>query len=94
MQTPSLRNVMFSTTAVSQLRRPPRRQRVRHQACPVMRQGFYTHNRIKEELVAAVSHPVGRQITQWLPQANQATLCEPRIQMDHLQHLAQEALVC
>jgi hypothetical protein len=30
--------------------------------------------------------------TQWLPQASPITLWEPR--GDHLQHLAQEALVC
>ena len=84
---------MFSTPAASQLHGPPRRQQVLHQGCLEMRQGFYTHNRITEELVAAVSH-LDRQITQWLPQVNQTTLWEPRGRMDHLQHLAQEASVC
>ena len=80
---------MYNTPTASQLLRPPRRQRDRRQGCLEMRQGFYTHNRIKEEL-AEVSH-LDRQITQWRPQASPTTL------WGHLgvrrQHLAQGVLV-
>ena len=84
---------MFSIPAESQLHTPPKRQKVHRQGCLGMRQGFCTHNRIKGELAEEVNHP-GRQITQWRPQVNQTTLWDPRGRMDHLQHLAQEALVC
>ena len=83
---------MFSTPAASQLHRPPRRQKVLHQACLEMRQGFYTHNRIKEEPEEEVSPPADHQINQWLPQANQTIPWE--LLGDHHQRLEQEVLLC
>ena len=54
-----------------------------------MRQGFYTHNRIREEL--EVSPPVDP-INQWPRQASQTTLWE-RLG-ERRQRLEQEVLLC
>ena len=78
-----------------QRRRPRKRPKALHQACPEMRPEFSTLSRIMEEpgveeeedsphLVA--DSPTSR----WLH--HPTTLWEPR--GDHLQHLAQAALVC
>ena len=54
-----------------------------------MRQGFYTPNRIKEELeVSPLVHP----IIQWPRQVSQTTTWE-RLG-DHRQRLEQEVLLC
>ena len=60
-----------------------------------MRQGFYTHNRISEEPGDEEDSPhlvADSPIIQWLRRASQTAPWEPR--GGHLQHLAQEALVC
>ena len=56
-----------------------------------MRQGFYTHDRIKEEPVAEVS-PLAHPIIQWPLPVNLTTLWGPL--GGHHQHLAQAVLVC
>ena len=77
-----------------QRRRPRKRPKAHHQACPGMRPEFSTLSRIMEELgVVEEDSPrlvVDSPTTQW--RHHPTTLWEPR--GDHLQHLAQAALVC
>jgi len=81
-----------------QRRRPHKRQKAHHQACPGMRPESSTLSRIKaelaelEELGEDSPHLVApRPTTQWL-RRNPTTLWG---HLDHhLQHLAQEVLVC
>ena len=84
-----------------QRRRPLWHPKDHHQACPGMRQGFYTHNRIREKLVEEPGEEevsphlvVGNPIIQWLRRASQTTPWEPRGRVGHHQHLEQEVLVC
>ena len=60
-----------------------------------MRQGFYTHNRIREELGEEEDSPhlvVGNPIIRWLHQDSQTTRWEPP--GDRRQYLEQAALMC
>ena len=80
---------MYSTPGAWRRPKPHRPPRAPHQVCPEMREGFYTHNRIREELEVS---PLDRQINQWPRQASQTTLWE-RLG-DHRQRLEQEVLLC
>ena len=78
-----------------QRRRPRKRPKAHHQACPGMRPEFSTLSRIMEELAAVVEDSprlvADSPTTQWPRRANPTTLW---VHLDHhLQHLAQEALV-
>ena len=74
------------------LLRPHRRQRVHRQGCLEMRQRFYTHSRIKEELAEEEDSHLDRQIIQWRPWVNLTTLWGHR--GAHLLRQVLEELVC
>ena len=83
---------MSNRPGVWQRRRPHKRQKAHHQACPGMRQGSFTLSRIMEELGEDSPRLVApAQTTQWPRRANPTTLWG--LLDHHLQHLAQEALV-
>ena len=90
MQTPSLQSLVFSTIVAWQRPRPHEHPKAR-QACLEMRQGFYTHHRIKEEPEEEVSPPVDP-INQWPRQDSQITPWE--LLGDHRQRVEQEVLLC
>ena len=80
-----------------QRRRPRKRPKAHHQACPGMRPEFSTLSRIMEELAELEEEEdslrlvAPRPTTQWPRRANPTTLWG---HLDHHhQHLAQEALV-
>ena len=96
----SQRNSMSNRIGAWQRRRPHKRPKAHRQACQATRQGFSTLSRIMEEPGAEEEeeeeedspHLVADSpTTRWLHRVNPTTLWKPR--GDHLQHLAQEALV-
>ena len=78
-----------------QRRRPHKRPKALHQACPGMRPEFSTLLLTMEELGAVEEEDRPRLVdtptTQWPRRANPTTLWE--LLDHHIQHLAQEALV-
>ena len=84
----SQRSWVSSTPGAWQRRRPHKHPKFHH-ACLQMRQGFYTHNRVKEE-PEEVS-PRADPINQWPRQASQTTPW--KLLEGHRQRLEREVLL-